>query len=53
MTPREEPGMTHAATLFIDAAPSGAGKSSLVNALLAREPGIQLSISHTTRPPTA
>ena len=51
MTPREEPGMTHAATLFIVAAPSGAGKSSLVNALLAREPGIQLSISHTTRPP--
>ena len=39
------------ATLFIVAAPSGAGKSSLVNALLAREPGMALSISHTTRPP--
>ncbi|MEO6967389.1 MAG: guanylate kinase [Rhodanobacteraceae bacterium] len=38
-------------TLFIVAAPSGAGKSTLVNALLAREPGIILSISHTTRPP--
>lgn len=38
-------------TLFIVAAPSGAGKSSLVNALLEREPGIVLSISHTTRPP--
>ncbi|HUB90205.1 MAG TPA: guanylate kinase [Dyella sp.] len=38
-------------TLFIVAAPSGAGKSTLVNALLAREPGISLSISHTTRPP--
>lgn len=37
--------------LFIVAAPSGAGKSSLVNALLAREPGISLSISHTTRAP--
>jgi guanylate kinase len=37
--------------LYIVAAPSGAGKSSLVNALLAREPGIALSISHTTRPP--
>jgi guanylate kinase len=38
-------------TLFIVAAPSGAGKSTLVNALLAREPGIALSISHTTRTP--
>lgn len=38
-------------TLFIVAAPSGAGKSTLVNALLAREPSIVLSISHTTRPP--
>lgn len=38
-------------TLFIVAAPSGAGKSSLVNALLEREPGIALSISHTTRGP--
>ncbi len=38
-------------TLYIVAAPSGAGKSSLVNALLEREPGISLSISHTTRPP--
>lgn len=37
--------------LFIVAAPSGAGKSTLVNALLAREPGIALSISHTTRAP--
>jgi guanylate kinase len=37
--------------LFIVAAPSGAGKSTLVNALLAREPGITLSISHTTRAP--
>jgi guanylate kinase len=38
-------------TLFVVAAPSGAGKSTLVNALLEREPGISLSISHTTRPP--
>jgi guanylate kinase len=37
--------------LLIVAAPSGAGKSTLVNALLAREPGMQLSISHTTRAP--
>jgi guanylate kinase len=40
-----------AGTLFVVAAPSGAGKSSLVNALLEREPAISLSISHTTRPP--
>ena len=38
-------------TLFIVAAPSGAGKSSLVNAVLAREPGIVLSISFTSRAP--
>jgi len=38
-------------TLFIVAAPSGAGKSSLVNACLARDPGIRLSISFTSRPP--
>ena len=37
--------------LFIVAAPSGAGKSSLVNALLARETSIQLSISYTSRAP--
>ena len=41
----------HAGSLFMVAAPSGAGKSTLVNALLARESGIQLSISYTTRPP--
>ena len=40
-----------AGTLFVVAAPSGAGKSSLVNALLEREPAISLSVSHTTRPP--
>jgi guanylate kinase len=37
--------------LFVVAAPSGGGKSSMVNALLAREPAIRLSISYTTRPP--
>jgi guanylate kinase len=31
------------------AAPSGAGKTSLVKALLASEPNLRLSISHTTR----
>ncbi|MDO5505594.1 MAG: guanylate kinase [Pseudoxanthomonas suwonensis] len=38
-------------TLFIVAAPSGAGKSSIVNAVLARDPRIALSISFTSRPP--
>lgn len=37
--------------LFIVAAPSGAGKTSLVKELLAADPGIQLSISYTTRAP--
>jgi guanylate kinase len=37
--------------LFVIAAPSGAGKTSLVKALLEREPGLALSISHTTRKP--
>jgi len=37
-------------TLFVLAAPSGAGKTSLVKALLERMPGLQMSVSHTTRP---
>ena len=37
-------------TLYIVAAPSGAGKSSIVNAVLARDPNISLSISFTSRP---
>ncbi|RXR04256.1 guanylate kinase [Pseudoxanthomonas composti] len=36
-------------TLYIVAAPSGAGKSSIVNAVLARDPQISLSISFTSR----
>jgi guanylate kinase len=35
--------------LFVIAAPSGAGKTSLVKALLERRPELRLSISHTTR----
>lgn len=38
-------------TLFIVAAPSGSGKTSLVNALLEREPDISLSVSYTSRLP--
>ena len=37
--------------LFVVVAPSGAGKTSLVNELLTREPSIRLSISYTTRAP--
>ena len=37
--------------LFVVAAPSGAGKSSLVNALLELDSHLALSISHTTRMP--
>jgi guanylate kinase len=37
--------------LYIIAAPSGAGKSSLVAALLAEDRLVRLSVSHTTRSP--
>lgn len=36
--------------LFIVAAPSGGGKTSLVNRLIQTMPSIELSVSHTTRP---
>ena len=39
--------------LYCIVAPSGAGKSSLVAALLSKDSEIQLSISYTTRPPRA
>ena len=38
-------------TLYIVAAPSGAGKTSLTRALLEHEPNIALSVSYTSRPP--
>ena len=38
------------ANLFVLAAPSGAGKTTLVHALVARHPEIRFSISYTTRP---
>jgi guanylate kinase len=37
--------------LFIVAAPSGAGKTSMVKALLNKDPAIRLSVSYTTRAP--
>ncbi len=42
---------SHAGSLFMIIAPSGAGKSSLVEALLLKEPNLRLSISYTTRAP--
>lgn len=38
-------------TLYIVSAPSGAGKTSLVNQLSASMSDVAVSISHTTRPP--
>ena len=42
--------MSSTGTLFTVSAPSGAGKTSLVNALIQRCPGLRVSVSHTTRP---
>lgn len=39
----------YAGTLYIVSAPSGAGKTSLVKALLQKVDGILVSVSHTTR----
>lgn len=38
-------------TLYVISAPSGAGKTSLVKALVQAVPGLVVSVSHTTRPP--
>ena len=43
--------MDYPGNLFVVAAPSGAGKSSLVKALMELDARVQPSISHTTRPP--
>jgi guanylate kinase len=37
-------------TLYIVSAPSGAGKTSLLKALIDSDDGIRVSVSHTTRP---
>lgn len=42
--------MSGKGTLFTISAPSGAGKTSLVSALLGQVEGLQVSVSHTTRP---
>jgi guanylate kinase len=46
MTPRPSAGV-----LFVVTAPSGAGKSSLIDALLKSDASLRLSISYTTREP--
>ncbi len=46
MTPTPSEGV-----LYVVSAPSGAGKTSLVKALLKADPAIRLSISYTTRAP--
>ena len=42
--------MSSTGTLFTVSAPSGAGKTSLVKALIESTPGLCVSVSHTTRP---
>lgn len=51
MTPGKE--VARSGGLFVISAPSGAGKTSLVRALLERNPSLTVSVSHTTRPPRA
>ncbi len=41
---------TASGDLYVVSAPSGAGKTSLVAALHSSEPGLHVSMSHTTRP---
>ena len=41
--------MNNTANLFVLAAPSGAGKTTLVKALVERHPGLKFSVSYTTR----
>ncbi|MCD6077050.1 MAG: gmk [Ramlibacter sp.] len=43
--------MDYPGNIFVVAAPSGAGKSSLVKALRELDSHVQPSVSHTTRPP--
>lgn len=50
---REIPGSPRQPLLFVISAPSGAGKTSLVRALLAGDQRLAVSVSHTTRPPRA
>ena len=42
-------GKPRRGALYVIAAPSGAGKTSLVKAVLSRDPSLRVSVSHTTR----
>ena len=48
MTPKEGNGQ---GTLFVITAPSGAGKTSLIDAVMRDDPSLKISVSYTTRPP--
>ncbi len=45
------PSTIGAGSLFVIVAPSGAGKTSLIAAMLAERPAVELSVSFTTRAP--
>jgi guanylate kinase len=49
--PPNEPAPFNDGRLYVIAAPSGAGKTSLVKALMEREPRMRFSVSFTTRKP--
>lgn len=51
--PARQPTGPKRGRLWVVAAPSGAGKTSLVRGLLERDPSLRFSISYTTRPPRA
>jgi len=48
---RQDTGAGAPGNLFVVSAPSGAGKTSLVAALVSSEPHVVVSVSHTTRAP--
>lgn len=49
--PQNQSTLAHQGRLYIISAPSGAGKTSLVAALLKADTAIEVSVSHTTRKP--
>jgi guanylate kinase len=53
MNEPEKPRRTREGIVFVISAPSGAGKTTLLREVVKQLPGLQFSISHTTRPPRA
>jgi guanylate kinase len=45
-----EPGIARRGLMLVLSSPSGAGKTTLARRLVEEEPGIAMSVSHTTRP---